>query len=152
MEANISDNGSANRRSTKTDSIPSDSTGRRKFVRKPFGQQMQKLAYPVEPGYHHHWFNDNGRGRIDQAKEAGYEHVIGRDGNPVKAPVGVAEGGSILIAFLMKIPQEWYEDDMAAQQRAIDEIDRAIHSGAIAGKPGEDGRYIPARGIKMWRK
>lgn len=127
-------------------------TARRK-ARKPFGQHVQKLAFEPEPGFRHYWFIDDGRGRIDRAKEAGYEHVTDKEGQPVRQPTGVTDVGTPQISYLMKIPQEWFEEDMAAQQRRIDEIDDSIRRGEDAeGKPGIDGRYVPSRGIKMWRK
>jgi hypothetical protein len=111
-------------------------------VRKPFGQHRQKLAYNIAPGFHGHWFNDD-PGNVDRAKEAGYDHVVEK-GKPVSSPVGVARDGGVLIAYLMQIPQEWYDEDMREQQKGVDETDRAIRSPSQ-----NDGRYVPSRGINI---
>ena len=121
-------------------------------TRKPFGAQTQKLAYEQREGYHRHWFNDT-PGRIEQAIAAGYEHVVGRDGKNMSMPVGVhANQPGALIAFLMEIPQEWFDEDMAAQQQIIDEKMELINRGADDnGRPGEDGRYVKQISIKGQR-
>lgn len=120
-----------------------------KDTRRPFGSQTQKLAYESRAGFHRHWFN-NSPGRIDAALAAGYTHVEDKDGRKVQRVVGVSEGGDGLLGFLMEIPLDWYQEDMARQQTELDKTDSAIKSGAVAGTPGVDGRYIPAqRGIKI---
>lgn len=123
----------------------------RKRTRRPFGSHQQKLFYPPRAGYHRHWFNDS-PGRIINAQEAGYEHVKDDTGKNVVRPVGVNDSGGALMAYLMEIPEEWYKEDMAANQKANDEIDNAIKRGNVAGTVGEDGRYIPARGITIRRE
>lgn len=119
-------------------------------VRKPFGSHVQKLAYPKREGYHRHWFNDK-PGRIMSALDAGYEHVLDpATGQKVSRPVGVSDDGSALIAYIMEIPEEWYKEDMAAQQAEIDSREHAMRHGADGeGQPGKDGRYIPSQGIKI---
>lgn len=112
----------------------------RKSPRKPFGAMTLKLAYPDRPGFHRHWFNETA-GRIQRAEEAGYTHVEA-NGKPVQKVVGTAEGGGPLNAFLMEIPQEWYDEDMAAQQREIDEKEKAIKDRQIEGsKADQDSVY-----------
>lgn len=109
--------------------------------RKPFGNQVQKLAYPLRSGYHRHWFNDE-PGRIEKALEAGYTHVEDKEGKKVVRVVGVNQGGGSLHGYLMEIPQEWYDEDMAAQQKVVDAMDQAIKDGSVVGKPGKDGVYV----------
>jgi hypothetical protein len=118
--------------------------------RVPFGTQVQKLAYAQRAGFHRHWFNDV-PDRIRRAKEAGYEHVLGHDGKPVKRVVGVREGGGGMEAYLMEIPQEWFEEDQAAKQQVVDQSDDALKHGAIAGQPGVDGRYVKKIDIRTGR-
>ena len=120
-----------------------------KEKRRPFGSQVQKLAYEPRAGYHRHWFN-NSPGRIEQALEAGYTHVEDKEGKKVQRVVGVDAAGAPLTGYLMEIPEEWFEEDMARNQKMVDERDHAIRTGSIAGQPGKDGVYIPeARGIKI---
>lgn len=99
----------------------------RRSNRKPFGSLQQKLAYPEREGFHRHWFNDV-PGRISQAEAAGYEHVKDKDGKNVSAVVGIAEAGGPLHSFLMEIPQEWYREDMAAQELENEERMAAIRN------------------------
>lgn len=120
-------------------------------VRKPFGLQSEKLAYPERPGYRNYWFADH-PGRISLAKEAGYEHILDEKGQPKTYPGGVAEGGGVLLLYLMEIPRELFEEDMAAQQAQINDRERSYKRGADNhGEPGADGRYIPSRGINIGR-
>ena len=116
--------------------------------RRPFGSQTQKLAYEKREGFFRRWFNDT-PGRIDAAREAGYKIVKDKAGKEVARPVGVYDNGVAMMAYLMEIPQEWYDEDMAAQQALLDQTDEAIKRGALQGRPGKDGVYIPAQGIKI---
>lgn len=106
-------------------------------TRKPFGSTDQKLAVPAIPGYHQHWFNDD-PGRIFQAKEAGYEHVTDERNAPISRNVGVATGGGPLLAYLMRIPQEWWEEDMSRQQKIVDQRMDAIRRGQVDKKDPKD--------------
>jgi len=116
-------------------------------VRKPFGAMNLKLEYPQREGFHRHWFNDI-PGRIDRAREAGYEHVKGNDSKNVSRVVGAAEGGGALTAYLMEIPEEWYKEDMAREQRLIDDKEASIKGGNPQGGEVEKG-YVPAQGISI---
>jgi len=116
--------------------------------RRPFGSQNQKLAYAPRVGYHRHWFNDD-PGRIQTAQDAGYTHVQDKEGKVVSRVVGVNPAGGALTGFLMEIPEEWFEEDMARGQELVKQTEQAIKSGAVGGTPGQDGRYIPSTGIKI---
>jgi hypothetical protein len=106
--------------------------------RKPFGSQTQKLAFKKREGYHHHWFNET-PGRIASAKNAGYNHVLDETtGKPIQMVVGVTQQGGPLNAFLMEIPQEWFDDDMAAQQQAVDEREDTIRRGQVTANDPRD--------------
>lgn len=115
--------------------------------RKPFGTMEQKLHYPPRENYHRHWFNDVGD-RINRALEAGYDHVKDRDGKNVSKIVGSAEGGGPMNGYLMEIPEEWFREDMKAQQDRVDEMEKSIKRGEFESKEG-DGRYIPKQGISI---
>lgn len=113
-------------------------------VRKPFGNRDQKLAYPSRPGYHRHWFNDE-PGRIMKAQDAGYEHVKNERDQPVQMVVGIGRGGQPQIAFLMETLQQWYDEDMAAQDDVVLSLMQEIGRGDYARPAGVDGgaRYVP---------
>jgi len=123
----------------------------RRALRKPFGARDQKLAYAGRPGYHRHWFNDE-PGRVDRAAEAGYTHVKDeQSGKNVQTVVGTARGGGPLLAFLMEIPEEWYQEDMAANDALVLERKQEIETGQLNKPSGRDGqlRYVPQTGIKI---
>lgn len=112
------------------------------FTRRPFGSQLPKLYAPQRKGYRRYWFNDK-PGRIARAKEAGYS-IVNEDGKPM---CRVVQGGG-LRAYFMEIPIKYFEEDMRAGQRQVDEIDRAIRGGDIKRTEG-DNRYVPKDAIKF---
>jgi hypothetical protein len=114
----------------------------------PFGGMTQKMARPMRPGFHRYWFND-APGRIMLAQEAGYEHVL-KDGAPETYPCGTNPTGGVMLAYHMEIPEEFYREDMAAQQAVIDRREEGYKRGKDEhGEIGKDGRYEPSRGIKF---
>jgi hypothetical protein len=113
----------------------------------PFGGDELQLAREVEPGFRYYWFNDT-PGRINRAKRAGYTHVIDADtGEPENIVTDRAEGRGRK-SYLMKIPMEWYQADMARQADALARRLNDIRHGR-AGPGSEDSRYIPSRGITI---
>lgn len=125
-------------------------------TRKPFGSTSQKLAYPDRPGYHRHWFNDN-PGRIEGAQDAGYTHVQdSRKGTNVERVVGTREGGHPIVAFLMEIPQEWFDDDMKAYEEQVAGREAAIVRGQVEkASPQDASKYYPTaqgRNITLTRR
>lgn len=119
----------------------------------PLGQQKPKMARVARPGMVGRWVNDVG-GRIDAARQAGYEHVmetVTPDGEkkPVSMTVGTAESGGPLTAFYMEIPEKFYREDQKAKLKPVDEVDNAIRHGNIEGEVGKDGRYMPSQGINI---
>lgn len=134
-----------------------DEMARRRANRKPFGSHVQKLAYPPRPGYHRHWFNDD-EGRPQLAQEAGYEFVNDQAKNePISRVVGLTKAGQPMLAYLMEIPQEWYDEDMQRQYEKTRELERSIRRGdVIAGKSAQDSdaAFYPTaqgRSIKISR-
>lgn len=119
----------------------------RRVNRVPFGSLEQKLAWPPREGYRRYWFKDS-PGRIQRAQEAGYEHVKNKENKNVSRVTGTAEGGGAEISFLMEIPMEWYLEDMAREQQAIDEREASIKRGATQGAEVEKG-YVPSQGIHI---
>ena len=114
--------------------------------RTPFGVPTTKLGVTLEvPGHHLYWCNDAG-GKIEQAQAGGYEFVtpkeIGetRDGSQVKRLVGTNKDGSPLYAYLLKIKQEWHEEDKSKLAEVDDQFEKAIKQGKLLEQPGEN-RY-----------
>ena len=144
-----------------TRSRPTD--GRRK--RGVFNGTSQKLSIDGEiPGYHLHIFNDE-PGRIEEAQSGGYEFVspseIGSvargvvSGNTalddkVRFLVGKDGQGGGLYAYLMKIKQEWYDEDVSDRQQRNDIVDQAIKAGKnVKAGSSSEGFYSPQGGIKI---
>lgn len=119
-------------------------------IRKPFGTPESKLAMPARPGYVGRWFNDE-PGRIQRALAAGYDHVKNPDGTPVSRTVDKGVDNRGLVAFYMEIPKEFYDEDFAAKQAALDETDKSIYRGKFNEEDG-DRRYVPSSGISATYK
>jgi hypothetical protein len=117
-----------------------------------------------EQGYHGHIFNDS-PGRIEHAIDVGYEfvskeeiggistNVVSRNtdvGDKVRFLVGTAETGEALYAYLMKIRQEFYEEDQNDAQSKIDLVDEAIRGGRLTGD-GQSADHRYDAGIKISR-
>lgn len=124
--------------------------------RVPFGVPKSKLEISQGiPGYHLHWINDS-PGRVHEAQAGGYEFVtpseVGweQDGTEqrVKKRVGLQEDGSAMNAYLMKIRQDWYEEDQQKIQAVQDQFDDAIRRGTL-NEQNTDKRYVPKEGIKI---
>lgn len=131
--------------------IPWDAPARRRgpdtFVREPFGDAEQQLAYALRPGYRRYWFNDR-PGRIKRAIQAGYAHVVDSDtGQPVVRTTDVVDGRGRQ-SYLMEQPNEWYQQDMAKNARRLADRLNDIRNGR-AGPGSEDSRYIPQQGIRI---
>ena len=100
---------------------------------------------------HLYWCNDV-EGALEQAQAGGYSFVtpkeVGetRDGSQVKRLVGTKKDGSPLYAYLLKIPQEWHEEDNAQKAEIDDAFERAIKRGKLE-EGRNDNRYDG--GIKL---
>jgi len=113
------------------------------------------------PGYHLHVFTDTG-GRIQEAMDSGYEfvtsaevggvseNVVSRNGDlgeRIRYLVNPRASGTEQYGYLMKIRQEWYEEDQAALQMKNNAIDAAIRKGKVTGE--NSAFYVPTNGIQL---
>lgn len=104
--------------------------------RRPLGAFSQKLALDKRPGYHRHWFNDVA-GRIDEATQNGWAHVLGKDKKPIARCVGSGRDKGALYAFAMEIPEVfWLEDQDAKHAAAQSRIDGLKGPGAFRAPAG----------------
>ena len=146
----------------------------------PMSVPRQKLAVPDIPGYHLHWMLGTPE-RLAQARAAGYEFVErdetqvtntdissgdDEDGNSdlgsrVTRVAGgdTDSGGQAVRLVLMKLRQEWWEDDQKKLESKSDDLIAALRSGRIdASEAGETQgdraqRYIPKnRTSSMFQK
>jgi len=114
---------------------------------------------PTRPGYVRRWVNDD-PGRLDAAREGGYEFVAGESkseggatdgiGAKISRVVGTRDGGTPITAYLMEIRKEWYDEDQKAKQAGVNATEEALKRGSDEhGTPGTDGRYVPKSGISI---
>lgn len=135
-------------------------------TRIPMSLPQQKLSVPDIPGYHLHWMNGN-PARIQAALQAGYEFVdqdevtvnnlgladdAGSSGSTdmgsrvsVLAGSGVDTTGQAERLYLMKIKQEWWEEDQRVLEDRNEQIATTLRGGSdVGGNPnGSENRYIP---------
>lgn len=112
----------------------------------PFGVPKTKLGVNLSiPGHYLYWCNDI-ENQIEEARAGGYEFVIPkeigevREDSQVRRLVGTKKDGSPLYAYLLKIKQEWHEEDKAQLAEIDDQFERAIRRGKLSEQSG-DARY-----------
>lgn len=96
------------------------------------------LAVPdgtIPPGMVGHWFLDDGRGRIDAAKAAYWDHVTDANGNNYTVQSGSSK------MYLMAIDKIYYDED-----EALREANYRASLGERDSKPLEGGieSYTPS--------
>lgn len=118
------------------------------------GGMRLKLSVQGEiPGHHLYWENDE-HGRIEQLLYDGFEFVapgeVGRSSdvvsdldlsNRVSRYVGRRDDGSPLRAYLMKCPNELWEERQAAGLAQASTWDQEIRHGRM--KPQDGSQYVP---------
>ena len=115
--------------------------------RVPMGTR-NRLKYASRKGFHRRVFNDVDD-RIQQAKEAGYEIVQGKDlggepyagdasqlGSTVRKPVGGGKNG-----VLMEIPNKYYVEDQEAKQARIDAAEQEMRESRDTRARLGEGQY-----------
>ena len=118
----------------------------------PMSVPVQKLEVPDMPGYHLHWFLGHAD-RIDRALEGGYEHVGEREVRMTASSLGgdttasgntdmgsrvsvisgseIGRDGQPIRLVLMKIKQEWYEEDQKILEGRNEHVASALRGGLI---------------------
>jgi hypothetical protein len=104
-------------------------------ARKPVGFRNRLAVHGKEPGFEYRWINTNADGgdRVSIMEEAGYEKVSksgvrAANGRVDASALGSFEtvpGGSGDTLVLMRIKQEYYDEDQRAKQVRVDETERA---------------------------
>jgi hypothetical protein len=143
------------------------STAKKERRRIPMSTPVQKLEVQDIPGYHLHWFA-NSPGRLKRAQDAGYEFVnesevtlnpsgLGSDsvisgntdmGSQVSVIAGKQLGsdGQPERLILMKIKQEWYDEDQVAVEDKYEHIAASLRGGLIGAERDSQGdtqhRYV----------
>jgi hypothetical protein len=150
---------------------PANRTGGAERKRIPMSVPVQKLSVPDIPGYHLHWFMGTPE-RLGRAMEGGYEFVddveaavndtsLGgtstRTGNTdmgsrvsVVAGSEVGRDGQPVRLVLMKIKQEWYEEDQKLVEQRNDSVVNSLLGGQqAAGGNDASNRYVDQNRTKI---
>lgn len=125
-----------------------------KRERVPFGGPRRRLTInDQDPRYFYRWFNDQ-EDRIERALAAGYEFV--KKGDVVVGDKDVHNQDSDLnsrtskklrnfTVYLMRIPKELHEEDLAVKRAEADKIDEAIYGGGADKVPHSYGLDVRFR-------
>lgn len=126
--------------------------------RVPMSVPVQRLEVPEIPGFHLHWFLST-PARLQRALDGGYEFVDSRDirinnvslggnsaqsgntdmGSRVSVVSGqeIGQDGQPARLILMKIRQEWYEED----QKLVDGRNEQVAAALRGGHLGEEKEF-----------
>jgi hypothetical protein len=101
------------------------------------------------PGFHYRWIKDTDEtgSEVLRYLSAGYEFVSRKEGvivgdnsvytsKAVGSMIRVPAGSTGEYLYLVKIPQEWYDEDQAAKARNIDKTEETIQNPEVEGKYG----------------
>jgi hypothetical protein len=113
--------------------------------RTPVGRRNVLSVTGKEPGYVYRFVNDTGDG-VQHLLEQGYELVeakgvrigdkrIGQASEEGSAAMASVGGG--MKAFLMRIKQEWYDEDQADKAAHVDATEAATKEKALDGNYGK---------------
>jgi len=127
----------------------------------PMSVPQRKLEVAEIPNYHTHWFRDD---NIERAKQAGYEfcedrevslnqHNVGSSkdiggnadmGTRVRVVAGAGAEGKAEYLTLMKIKNEWYDED----RKALEARNASVMSAIFQNEqiPGSDQVSLEDRG------
>ena len=125
--------------------IKQTNTERRK--RTPVGGPKNILTVAnQDPNYVYRFVNSSIPGRIQRFIDGGYDVVPNEDvvvgdnvvdrGTALGSATSRAGGGGVILV-LMRILREWYEEDQAAKQESIDELEQAQFDEAHKGMYGK---------------
>ena len=113
--------------------------------RVPVGTRNVLTVAGKEPGYEYRIINDSGD-RVQEFLDAGYELV---KENSVKvgdkrvnkasaegsvSQISVGQGQK---AFVVRIKKEWYDEDQAAKQQKVNELEASTKAKALDGTYGK---------------
>ena len=108
--------------------------------RTPITVRNRLSVKDTDPNFHYRIVNVKDD-RVEQFKEQGYEIVADTPvgDKRVDAPSSLGSSAEISVgqgmkAVLMRIPKEWYQDDQAAKQAQIDELEATMNAQATKGK------------------
>jgi hypothetical protein len=113
--------------------------------RVPVGTRKVLTVAGKEAGYNYRVINDSGD-RVQEFLDAGYE-LVNADSVRVgdkRVNSGAAEGSKAQLsvgqgqkAFVVRIRQEWYDEDQARKQAHVNELESATKAKALDGTYGK---------------
>lgn len=116
------------------------------------GMRLKLAVSGAIEGYHLYWENDTGSS-IDQLLSEGFEFVTRKEislnsfivadddlDDRISRYVGAKEDGSPMRSYLMKCPQELWDDRQLMAQEQADQWDSAILEGTLQNV---ENRYTP---------
>jgi hypothetical protein len=121
---------------------------RERTKRTPIAQRNILTVEGRDPEYTYRIVNDTGD-RIQAFKDAGYEMVLAKDVRVGDKRVNSAtpEGSNAQVsvgagqkAFVMRIPQEWYEEDQLAKQARITVLEQTMKTEALSQNTLRNGK------------
>mgnify|MGYP001576748226 CR=1 FL=1 len=143
------------------------------FKRIPMSIPTRRLEAPEIPGYHQYWFLSTAD-ELQRAIDGGYEFVdpaevrlnsVSLGGNSAVSgntdmgsrvsvvAGGVGADGQAIRHILMKIRQEWYEEDQKLLEERSAQTARALTAGAIGSEREASGdaqfRYVDKTRLKI---
>jgi len=103
--------------------------------RTPLLQQRSLMRVPKDPYYEYRIANDVGD-NISNLIEAGYE-IVDRDNNTIEIDLRAQDPlwrqraksqsvGGGMIAYLMRIPKEWYKEDQRKKFKMVDDSEKGL--------------------------
>lgn len=136
-----------------TAQTPSDRPKRRKSHQ--LARYRLSVPHGIE-GYYIRWCNDDGK-ELQWRLQSDYEFVAAeevgltsenQDDTKVKRIVGTRENGEPLWAYLLKIRQDWRDEDVKEESQLQASFEKQVKGGQIA-VAGNDNRYVPKGGIAI---
>ena len=153
---------------------PATPAGKQERKRIPMSVPVQRLEAPDMPGFHLHWFIGSPE-RLQRALDGGYEFVDERElkinnvslggdstksgntdmGSRVSVVSGqeVGKDGQPTRLILMKIKQEWFDEDQKLVEARNEQVAAALRGGLLGveqDKPGDTAlRYIDKARTKI---
>ena len=120
-----------------------------KRERTSFNQSRKRLQIALNKelakDFHIHWFNDQDD-RINRATNAGYDFVhenesaghvgdreVHGDSSDLNKRVSKVVDKDGTVAYAMKLPMEFYNEDLAEKQAKNDGVDEAVRAGKSGG-------------------
>ena len=153
---------------------PATPAGKAERKRIPMSVPVQRLEAPDMPGWHLHWFLGTPE-RLQRALDGGYEFVDEREikinnvslggdsmksgntdmGSRVSIVSGqeVGKDGQPVRLILMKIKQEWWEEDQKLVEQRNEQVAAALRGGLLGAEKDAQGdtalRYIDKARTKI---